>query len=111
MSASDSSGSDISMKKIKKKIKGEYVCLVYDEEYRNDWHFVTISKKGKGEYEWENRAGVSWTLTFNKEDPEKLIVGSDCCYYNDGHKEAELKIKNNKKVTGILGPHEELFTK
>ena len=25
-------------------LEGTYECLVYSEEYRNDWHYVTISK-------------------------------------------------------------------
>ena len=63
---------------------------------RSDWHHVEINwDHDKGSFTWENRAGVSWTLTpihgVGGWDTTKLAVGSDCTYYNEGHHFATLE--------------------
>ena len=52
-------------------------------------------------------------MTFNPEDSKKLIVGEECSYHGEGHTEAELEVNEDEKprVTGILGPGGELYTR
>jgi hypothetical protein len=96
---------------------GAYESHKYDNtEYKNNWHYVTISKVDDTTLKWSNRAGVSWTLktTFDK---TKLHVSQDCPYYNfnDGtiktqYTEATV-VWNGDKVSGILGPWNETYEK
>ena len=70
--------------------------LYPSEEQNGDWHHVEINwNHDKGSFTWENRAGVSWTLTpihgVGGWDTTKLAVGSDCTYYNEGHHFATLE--------------------
>ena len=63
---------------------------LYPLEQDQDWHHVEINwNHDRGSFTWENRAGVSWTLTpihgVGGWDATKLAVGSDCAYYNEGH--------------------------
>ena len=64
-------------------------------------------------YIWENRAGVSWTLSINMWNPTALKVGEECPYYSHGYKEAKIVMGNNGNngQGGIMGPGGELYTK
>ena len=67
---------------------GLYECHQYDGGGKNDWHYVTISEEAPGRFNWRNRAGVSWSLTW---DPfaawDSYETGDICCgpgsYYLD----------------------------
>ena len=41
----------------------------------------------------------------------RIPVAVECPYYEEGHKEAEIKLDENGFVIGILGPSNELYTK
>ena len=43
-------------------ITGQYECLLYTGNSKNNWHYVTISEEGQGSFLWTNRAGRSWAL-------------------------------------------------
>jgi hypothetical protein len=58
---------------------------------------------------WANRAGVRWTLTTTP-DKTKLTVGSDCPYFNAGHKQVTV-IWEGDRVSGLSGPFDELYEK
>jgi len=71
---------------------------VIGEDYtsnKNDWHYVTIEflDVDNGVYLWTNRAGISWTLTQDQNSPDKLIVDTDCPYYDRGFTESTLLFK------------------
>ena len=58
-----------------------------------DWYFVKITwNAGSNTFTWQNRAGVSWTLTplvcdeCGGWDKTKLTVGNDNPYYGVGYK-------------------------
>ena len=61
------------------------------DHQHNDWYSVEIIwNQAKGSFTWQNRAGVTWTLTplmgsSGDWDETKLAVGNDCPYRNDGH--------------------------
>ena len=71
-------------------------ALYPSEQDRNDWHHVEINWN-HGSFTWENRAGISWTLTPIRQpiggdwDYTKLQVGSDNIYYNEGYHFATLE--------------------
>jgi len=79
----------------------------------NDWHYVEITSKSGNDYTWTNRAGVSWTLTFQKKIDETTLsfsVGTDCPYYRQGYTEGFLFTETERGVQ-IQGPHKELYAK
>ena len=41
----------------------------------------------------------------------RLKVKKSCPYYEDGHKYAEVQLDDQGRVSGILGPHDELYTR
>ena len=90
-------------------LTGCYENFQYSGAGKNDWHYVTISEISSGTYEWKNRAEVSWTLVADKSD--SLKVDDDCPYFEKGHKNAKLVKNKLGEITGILGPHGELYTK
>ena len=63
----------------------------------DDWYGVEIIwNQNKGAFTWQNRAGVTWTLTplmgsSGDWDETKLAVGNDCPYRNDGHEFAMIE--------------------
>ena len=63
----------------------------------DDWYGVEIIwNQNKGAFTWQNRAGVTWTLTplmgsSGDWDESKLAVGNDCPYKNDGHEFAMIE--------------------
>lgn len=59
--------------------------------------------------QWRNRAGRTWTLQ-TTQNTEILKVGKDCPYFDDGHTTATV-IWDGDKVSGILGPWNELYEK
>jgi len=79
----------------------------------NDWHYVEITSKSGKDYTWTNRAGVSWTLTFQKKIDDTHLsfsVGTDCPYYRQGYTEGFLFTETERGVQ-IQGPHKELYAK
>jgi len=70
-------------------------------------------------FEWKNRAGVSWTLAPNMnflDQPHNagvrigdFDVGTNCPYYNDGHKNADLKYNANGTLYNVKGPWGEVY--
>ena len=70
---------------------------LYANEHHNKWHSVQITwKQAKGAFKWQNRAGVTWTLTplmgsLGGWDKTKLAVGNDCPYRNEGHEFAMIE--------------------
>lgn len=69
-------------------LAGEYECHQYDGGGKNDWQYVIISEDAPGRFTWRNRAGASWSLTW---DPlsawDCYETGDICCgpgsYYLD----------------------------
>ena len=56
----------------------------------DDWYYVKITwNAGSNTFTWQNRAGLSWTLTplvgGGGWDTAKLAVGNENPYYNDGY--------------------------
>ncbi len=88
-------------------ILGVYENHLYDNKGKNNWHFVTLSEIDENRVRWQNRAGVSWTLT-KTADRTKLNIGQDCPYFRSGHSQATV-IWNGNQVSGILGPWNELY--
>lgn len=97
-------------------ILGNYECHKYDSGGKNDWHYVTISKVDENTLKWTNRAGVSWSLKLTSHKTI-LDVGSECPYYNfnDGTQQTHFThatlVWDGNKVTGIMGPWNELYSK
>ena len=58
------------------------------------WYSVHLTwSQSQGAFTWRNRAGVTWTLTpmmgsNGMWDLNRLSVGNDCPYRNDGHEYA-----------------------
>merc|ERR1712241_552268 len=84
----------------------------------DDWHGVEIIwNQNKGAFTWQNRAGVTWTLTplmgsSGDWDESKLAVGNDCPYKNDGHEFAMIEwgsLEGSEVVTTIWGPWNEPY--
>ena len=71
---------------------------------QKNYHFVEITKKSEGHYEWKNNDAVKWSLTHRMGEGNLVQVGQDCPYFEDGYTTA----KFNK--TGILGPMNEFYT-
>ena len=63
-------------------IAGEYECLLYSGDEKNNWHYVTITEQGPGSFLWTNRADVSWTLTQHMPNSTLFAVGEECPYYD-----------------------------
>jgi hypothetical protein len=97
-------------------ILGKYECHLYDKKGKNDWHYVTVTKVDDNTLLWSNRAGVSWSLKLTS-DHSKLDVSQKCPYYNfdDGTSKTKYTqgtlVWEGDKVTGILGPWDELYNK
>merc|ERR1712241_1566493 len=84
----------------------------------NDWYHVEIIwNQAKGSFTWQNRAGVTWTLTplmgsSGDWDETKLAVGNDCPYRNDGHEFAMIEwgsLEGSEVMTTIWGPWNEPY--
>ena len=74
---------------------------LYPKEQDSDWHHVEINwNHDSKSFTWENRAGISWTLTpihgVGGWDTSKLAVGSDCVYYTEGHHFATMEWVSRK---------------
>jgi hypothetical protein len=95
---------------------GNYECHKYDAGGKNDWHYVTVAKVNDTTYKWTNRANVSWALK-STSDNNILDVGTECPYYNfnDGQQQTHYTkatvVRDGNKVTGIMGPWDELYSK
>ena len=94
----------------KDELVGRYENLNYAGDEKTDQHHVTIKKSGSNTYEWKNKAGVSWTLTKDEERSLILLVGQECPHYDEGHKEAIIRLKPGSDY-GIYGPDGSLWTK
>lgn len=75
---------------------------------KDPWLSVTITKVSRTIVKWTNDAGFSWTLELTP-DASKLAVSNQCSYYQQGYTTAALKVDANDKVTGIMGPGNELY--
>ena len=70
---------------------------LYAPGQQNDWHGVEIIwNQNKGAFTWQNRAGVTWTLTplmgeGGSWDETKLLVGNECPYRYEGHEFAKIE--------------------
>ena len=61
-----------------------------------DWYFVKITwNAGSNTFTWQNKAGVSWTLTpivgCGGWEETKLAVGNDNPYFSDGYHTAAVE--------------------
>ena len=70
-------------------------CL-WGQHNSDDWYFVEITwNVGSNTFTWQNKAGVSWTLTpiggSGGWDITKLALGNDNPYFNDGYTTAVLE--------------------
>lgn len=99
------------------KVVGSYECHVYDgTKYKNNWHYVTVTKVNDTTLKWTNRAGVSWTLS-STSSKRLMDVGSDCPYYHfdDGRSRTRYEhatiVWDGDNVTGIMGPWNELYAR
>ena len=93
-------------------IEGNYECMLYSGDQKNDWHYVIISAtEDSNVFIWKNKANVSWTLTKIETSTTLFKVSEDCPYFNNGHTTAMLELDANGAVTGIHGPWNELYTK
>ena len=95
---------------------GVYENLKYSGAAKNNWHYVTLTKKSETELTWTNRAGRSWTLTLIAKgdgyDATQLSVGTDSPYYSRGHTIATVKWNSDMNaVTALLGPYQEAYTR
>jgi len=89
--------------------EGYYENLQYEENAgKNDWHYVTITRKVDGDYTWENRAGKVWTLYSSEDVCAPLDVGEDCPYYDWPKPEYYRSASYNK--AGIYGPGSGFYT-
>jgi len=78
----------------------------------NDWHYVWLTNPSCDgvNYMWNNKAGVSWSLTAVM-DGDKIAsfdVGEDCPYYNAGHTNAKLTY-DGEAISSIAGPWDEPY--
>ncbi len=89
---------------------GNYENHLYDDKGgKNNWHYVTISQVDDSTLKWENRAGVSWTLTTTS-DKTTLDVGTDCPYFQQGYQQATV-VWNGTQVSELMGPGNEPYQK
>ena len=95
---------------IKGGVLGTYECKDYEPEEQNDYHFITISNKGRGQLCWTTRHGVKWTIQ-KTDDPLKYKVKDDCSYYSKGYTHMEVTLKDDNSVKLVTGPWDEPFTK
>jgi len=109
---------DAAVEDLVRELEGFYECRLYDNEGKNDWHFVELrrslaSGKMPAALTWSNRAGVTWTLTpsFDADGIAKLLVGAECPYFDDGHQVCELDLDDSGHVVGVLGPQQELYSR
>lgn len=91
-----------------RNIEGEYECLEYSGDQKNDWHYVSISASDD-DFIWMNKAGVSWKLSLD-EFPF-FEVGEECPYFRSGHTYAEIALDEEGNITGIYGPWHEFYSK
>lgn len=99
-----------------REVEGNYECKLYDDEGKNDWHFVELRRSPAIEaptLTWSNRAGVAWTLTpsLDESGTSKLLVATDCPYFDDGYQVCEILRDDTGRVVGMLGPHEEIYSR
>jgi hypothetical protein len=102
-------------------VEGFYECHLHDDEGKNDWHFVELRRspmasgcKSMPTLTWSNRAGMTWTLTPSLDtdkDGLKLLVATDCPYFEDVHHVCELKHDDTGNLVGVFGPHQELYSR
>ena len=85
------------------------VCAIKEGTYvrnpiEDGSHFMEISKKSEGIYEWKDDAGVKCTLTPIPYQCDTFEVGDDCSYYQEGFKSAQFN------ESGIYGRNDEFYT-
>ena len=95
----ESSAGHLSTEAFIKGISGFYEMdrNLHSDDQQNKWYNVKITwTQAKGAFKWQNRAGVTWTLTplsgsSGGWDETKLAVGNDCPYRNEGHEFAKIE--------------------
>ena len=80
--------------------EGIYIRVPAEKNY----HFVEISRRSEGNYEWKNNDDVKWSLAHRIGEGNLVQVGQDCPYFEDGYTTAKFN------ETGILGPMNEFYT-
>ena len=82
------------------------------ENEKEDDYYVKISVVDADNrvYRWSPRKGKSWTLTQNQNSSDKLVVGTECPHYNQGHTEATL-IYEEGNLVAILGTNGKRYSK
>ena len=83
----------------------------------NSWHSVKITwDEIHGTFKWENHAGVTWSLALipygDGWNTNKLAVGPECPYFNNGHEFAGLVWSGHpgdSKLLSIIGPGNEAY--
>jgi len=98
------------------EVEGNYECHLYDGEGKNDWHFAELRRSSATTaptLTWSNRAGVSWTLTpsLDANVSSKLLVATDCPYFDDGYQVCDIQRSSAGRIVGVLGPNEELYSR
>jgi hypothetical protein len=92
------------------RVLGRFVNPLYNKDggTKDPFLSVTITKVSRSIVKWTNDAGFGWTLELTP-DASKLAVSKQCSYYQKGYTTAALKVDANDKVTGIMGPGNELY--
>lgn len=92
------------------KFEGLYECRQYDKKGKNDYHYVTIERKGTTDLKWSNRAGLEWVFT-GDDNALMFDVGEDCPYFKSGFTRAKFKVDAAGVVVGVFGPGQEYYAK
>lgn len=85
---------------------------IHGNGQHDKWYDVEITwNQAKGAFTWQNRAGVTWTLTplmgsSGGWDETKLAVGNNCPYRNDGHEFATIEWVSSAlfSISSATGP-------
>ena len=85
---------------------GDYECHLYDQNGKNDSHYVKISKVNETTLTWTNRAGASWPLTAT---PNKSTLNVDTM--DPYAKNPVTVVWAGDQVSGLLGNGGEFYDK
>jgi hypothetical protein len=85
-------------------IVGSYENQLYDDDGKNCYHYVTISRVDASTLLWENSCPYSWTLTAT-DDPSVYAIGPDSPYYDSPSNEDMMVLfAADGSVLFITGP-------
>ena len=74
----------------------------------NDWHYVEIWKISNGNFQWKNKANVTWDLIPNDRECSVLEVGKNCPYNSDKYG-VNRYTSARFNQSGIYGPFQEFY--